>query len=115
MHFLTGQLGTMQQIIEMQAVTAGHALSREAKSRFLETEGKTDLQSLEHFLLPFLYLTGTGHMYSGSSIVLCLEFRLVVSVNLCCPVLLDHLVPFLYSLPPGLLVTKELNCLSFCR
>lgn len=43
------------------------------------------------------------------------EFELVVSSNLFCTVLLYHLVPSLYSLPPGLWVTKAMNCMSFMQ
>lgn len=44
-HFLTGQLSTTQQIVDIQAVAASCVLGRTAKSRFLETEGKTGLEA----------------------------------------------------------------------
>lgn len=43
------------------------------------------------------------------------EFQLVVSFNLFCTVLLYHLVLPLYSFPPGLWVTKAMNCMSFMQ
>lgn len=73
-----------------------------------------ELQGLDNFLLPFLLLAGTGHVYSSSSIVLCLNSTCSIFQSLlyCSIVLLYHLVPSLYSLPPGLWVTKALNYMS---
>lgn len=84
--------------------------SQPTKSRFLETKGRKSLQGLDHFLLPFLLLTRTSHVYSSSSIGLCLNSTCSIFQSLLC-----HFVPSLYSLPSGLWVTKAMNCMSFMQ
>lgn len=93
------------------AVTASCVLGRVTEFKFLETDGKIELQDLGHLLFPFLVLTGTNHKYSSLCIVLCFGFPLVVSFGLCYTAVLN-LLSFQYCLSPDHLITKELNCTS---
>lgn len=78
-HFLVGQLSTTQQIADTQAVIASCCARQGGQVQISGNRRKETVQGLEHFILPFLLLTETGHVYSGSRFVLS-KFQLVKSL-----------------------------------
>lgn len=79
------------------AVTASCVLGRVTEFKFLETDGKIELQDLGRLLFPFLVLTGTNHKYSSLCIVLCFGFStcsIFRSLLYCC--LKSSIFPILF-------------------